>query len=77
MGEPFNILDFPVEIIQHIFFFINETKGYASFRQSCKYCTHVPTVNTFIHQENKKTNSRKNGEISGHVISYQNYLQII
>ena len=77
MGEPFNILDFPVEIIQHIFFFINETKGYASFRQSCKYmyaCT--DKVKHFYPSGKVRRHVPiKNGEISGHVVSFhQNFL---
>ncbi len=37
MNSEFNIVDFPVEIIEHIFSFIKDTQGYASFRQSCWY----------------------------------------
>jgi antitoxin component YwqK of YwqJK toxin-antitoxin module len=77
MGEPFNILDFPVEIIQHIFFFINDTKGYAAFRQSCKYmysCTNK-VKHFYPSGKVRRHVPIKNGEISGHVISFhQNYL---
>ena len=72
MDHEFNIVDFPREIIEHIFSFIDNTQGYTSFRQTCWYIYHCsqfikhfyPSGTLRLRVPIKKHN------INGHVIGY-------
>ena len=72
MNQEFNIVDFPREIIEHIFSFILDTKGYTSFRQTCWY---IYQCSQFVKHFYPSGQLRlrvpiKKHRINGHVVGY-------
>ncbi len=72
MNQEFNIVDFPREIIEHIFSFIHDTTGYTSFRQSCWYiylCTKKSKL-FYPSGQLRLAVPISNHKINGHVLGY-------
>lgn len=72
MDQGFNIVHFPREIIEHIFSFIVDTKGYASFRQTCWYIYQCTSKVKHFYPSGRlmRTIPISNGNIYGHVLAY-------
>ena len=72
MNQEFNIVDFPREIIEHIFSFINDTQGYGSFRLTCLYIYYCSDKMLHFYPSGKlrlKVPIVKH-KINGHVLGY-------